>query len=834
MTEKKKIIFKIKIPRLNKKRLLKAVLVIFILGITLILGGMFGAFLAIKENLPSVSDLEQIKPKIISTVYSDSGQPIKEFAIERRIQVPYDKIPLILKQAILATEDPRFFAHKGLDYRGILRAIKEDLLRVVTGKKRLHGGSTITQQLARSLFLYSQQTIRRKLKEMFLAVEIERQFTKEKIFELYCNQFYLGHGAWGVEAASQLYFGKSVNELTLPEAALIAGIFRGPGIYSPYNNPSVTLARRNHVLNRMAEEGFITREVAEQAKKQPLNVLPLKRETNETGSYFFEEVRKYVEKVYGDEALYRGGLKIYTTINTDLQRYAEESLSRGLRAQDKKYGWRKDKRNLLAEGKTNAVDLRKFWLDSWDSSELKVGDAEEAIVLEAGKTEAKVKVKNYLCQMSNRNIEWTKARFLDSLIKPGDVILVEIKSVNENDKTAEVSLDQEPLLEGAFMAIDPVTGQIKAMVGGYSFKRSQFNRATQALRQTGSAIKPILYTAALEKGFTPASIIVDEPTEFIDKWTGQPWAPKNYDGEYHGAVTLRTGIEESRNVVTAKLLDYISPQVGVEYCRKFGLTSTIYPYLSLALGSFEVTLQELVSAFSVFPNKGIRARPYFIIKIEDKDGNILEENVPSTEEVISPQIAYMMTYLLEGVVQRGTAKAASSLDWPLAGKTGTTNKFTDAWFIGFSPSLCAGVWVGYDTKVTMGSNQSGAVVALPIWIDFFGKVIEEKKKEYQAAQAASENKEKSENSNENSNQSLKNESSSSEQVNPIEDFEVPPNLTFVTIDRKTGLLASPICKYPFKEVFLPGTEPTRYCTLQDHLRVLDYYSEREAHEEIHH
>jgi penicillin-binding protein 1A len=820
MVQKKKIVFKIKVPKLSQKKILTGLLLIFILLVALILGGMFGAYLAVRENLPPVVELEQMRPKIISAVYSDEGQPIKEFAAERRIQVSYEKIPVTLKQAIIATEDPRFFAHKGIDYRGILRAVKEDVFRVVLGKKRLHGGSTITQQLARSLFLYSQQTIRRKLKEMFLAVEIERKFTKEKILELYCNQFYLGHGAWGVEAASQLYFGKSVTELSLPEAAMIAGIFRGPGLYSPYNNPQVTLNRRNHVLNRMAEEGFISKAEAEETKKQPLKVLPLKRETAEIGSYFFEEVRKYIEKTYGDEALYRGGLKIYTTINLDCQRYAEEALSKGLRTQDKKYGWRKDKRNLLAEGR---ADLEKYWLESWDGSDLKPGRVEESIVLDVGKAEAKVRIKNYLGLMSNKGIDWTKAKFFDSLIKPGDVILVEIKSVDEVSKIAQVSLDQEPQLEGAFIALDPATGQIKAMVGGYSFKRSQFNRATQALRQTGSAIKPILYTAALEKGFTPASIIVDEPTDFIDKWTGQPWSPKNYDGEYHGAVTLRTGLEESRNVVTAKLLDYISPQVGVEYCRKFGITSTIYPYLSLSLGAFEVTLQELVSAFSVFPNKGIRARPYFIIRIEDKDGNILEENIPSTEEVISPQIAYMMTYLLEGVVQRGTARAATGLNWPLGGKTGTTNKFTDAWFLGFSPSLCAGVWIGYDTKVTMGNRQSGAVVALPIWVDFFARVIEEKKKEYEASHPVSET----------GMAEGEDQETPTQEVKPIEDFEVPPHLVFVTIDRKTGLLASPLCKYPFQEVFLPGTEPTRYCSLQDHMRVLDYYSEREAREERH-
>jgi len=814
MTEKKKqkVVFKLKLPKIKGRQLLKGLLILLVLILSLGLGGIFGAYLPIKDNLPSVDELAGLRPMIISTVYSDEGLPAKEFAAERRIQVPYSQIPPVLKQAIIATEDPRFFTHKGIDYRGILRAVKEDVLRVVIGRKRLHGGSTITQQLARSLFLYPQQTIRRKLKEMFLAVELERKFSKEKIFELYCNQFYLGHGAWGVESASQFYFGKGVSQLTLPEAALIAGIFRGPGIYSPYNNPEVTLNRRNHVINRMIEEGFITKETGEAVKQQPLNVLPLKRATAAAGSYFFEEVRKYIERNYGDEALYRGGLKIYTTINLDYQKYAEQAVEKGLRAQDKKYGWRKPGRNLLAEGQE---DLGQYWLTGWEGEGLSANEVEEAIVLEASQKEAKVRIKGYTGLMTNKDINWTRSKSLEALIKAGDVIQVAIISINEENKTAQVSLDQEPLLEGAFLGLDPATGQIKAMVGGYSFKRSQFNRATQALRQTGSAIKPILYTAALDKGFTPASVIIDEPTDFVDKWTGQPWSPKNYDGEYHGAVTLRTGLEESRNMVTAKLLDYISPQVGVEYCRRFGLTSTIYPYLSLSLGAFEVTLQELVSAFSVFPNKGVRARPYFIVRVEDKDGQVLEENVPSTEEVISPQLAYMMTYLLEGVVQRGTAKQALSLSWPLAGKTGTTNKFTDAWFIGFSPSLCAGVWIVYDTKVTMGNSQTGAVVALPIWIDFFKDVIEDKKKEYLAAQDAS------------------NENPETAGQILIEDFEVPPNLTFVTIDRKTGLLASPACQYPFQEVFLPGTEPTRYCSPQDHLRVLDYYSEKEAREDRH-
>jgi penicillin-binding protein 1A len=316
-------------------------------------------------------------------------------------------------------------------------------------------------------------------------------------------------------------------------------------------------------------------------------------------------------------------------------------------------------------------------------------------------------------------------------------------------------------------------------------------------------IKPFLYTAAIENGFTPASIIVDEPVTFNDKWTGEPWTPRNYDLEYKGAVTLRKGLEESRNVVTAKLLDYISPQVGVDYCRKFGLTSTIYPYLSLSLGTFEVTLLELVSGFTAFPNKGVRVKPYFITRIEDRDGNVLEENKVESEEVISPQTAYMMTYLLQGVVREGTAAAASTLAWPIAGKTGTTDKFTDAWYIGFSPTLCAGVWVGNDAKITLGERQSGAVAALPIWIDFFAKMIEARKK-----------------------------AAETQGVDLVpEDFDVPPNLSFVDIDRKTGLLATSICRFPLREVFLPGTEPVRFCTNQDHIRILYYYSQETAKEE---
>ncbi len=792
---------KVRIRKLGKSGWLRVLLIVLAVGATCALGAMFGAYMAIRNNLPSVDELENLRPKIITSILSVKGDVVKEFAEERRIEVPYASIPDSLKKAIIATEDPRFYSHKGVDYVGIVRALKEDVVRMGRGTlRRPQGGSTITQQLARQLFLYSQQTIRRKLKEMFVARRIEEKYSKERILELYCNQFYLGHGAYGVESAANLYFGKSVTDLGLEEAALIAGIFRGPSVYSPYTNTERTLQRRNHVLNRMAEEGYITRAQAEASKAKPLAVLPLRRTSSEFGAYFFEEVRRYLEKNYGADALYNAGLKVHTTFDPDLQKFAEDSLRAGLRAQDKKRGWRRDKKNLLAEGK---ADLRSVWLESWSSHAVEAGEVADAVVLSASKAEALVRLKDRVGRMTNKGIEWAQARNLDSLIRAGDVIQVLVKTVPPGDGELAVSLEQEPQVEGAFLAIDPLTGQIRAMTGGYAYRRSQFNRATQALRQTGSVIKPFLYTAAVENGFTPATIIQDEPVTFTDKWTGEPWTPRNYDRIYKGSVTLRKGLEESRNIVTARILDYISPQVGVDYCRRFGLTSAIYPYLSLALGTFEVTLVELVSGFTAFPNKGVRVKPYFITRIEDKDGNVLEENKVESEEVIPPQTAYMMTYLLQGVVREGTATALADLGWPLAGKTGTTDEYTDAWFIGFSPNLCAGVWVGYDTKITLGARQSGAVAALPIWKAFFARVIESRKKDAEARRV---------------------------ELVP-EDFEVPPNLSFVEIDRKTGLLATPICRFPLREVFFPGTEPSRFCTNQDHLRILDYYSQETAREE---
>ena len=792
----------IRIVKTDKKKIFKHLLMAGLFGTALLLGGLTGTYFAVKQGLPDVSELEKFSPNLLTSIYADDGKVVKEIGTEKRIVITYDQIPEVLKQAILATEDPRFFIHKGVDVRGIVRAVYENLINVFR-RRKLQGGSTITQQLVRNLLLYRQQTLHRKLTEWVLSVQVEKRYSKEKIFEMYCNQFYLGHGAYGVEAAANLFFGKSVKDLALEESAMIAGIFRWPQGYSPYNYAERTMDRRNHVLARMAEENYITPAQFEVTRRKPLTVLPQGREDADFGATFFEEVRRHLSDGYGDGALYKGGLKVYTTLNTAYQKYAETALAKGLRDHDKRRGWRKDKKNLADDKdfQKSGRTIEDYWLKTWYLPRLDPGDYEDAVVLGVTKTDAKVRIKLHTGLVKNDDIErWTGTRQMDKLVKRGDLIKVMVKTVDPVKKAFTASLDQEPLTEGAFLAVVPQTGEIKAMIGGFSFGRTQLNRATQTARQAGSSIKPMIYTAALENGFTPASRLHDEPTDFEDKWSHQTWSPKNYYGDYKGTITLRMGLEQSRNVPTASLLQQISPQTGVETIKRFGITATLYPYLSLALGTFDMKLIELVSAYSVFPDKGVRVKPYFISRIEDREGNILEETKIESEDVLSPQTAYLMTYMMEGVIQRGTSQLAAPLlaDKPLAGKTGTTDKYTDAWFIGFSPSLCAGVWVGHDDNKNLGPNETGAVAALPIWTDFFRALIEAEKKKAR-----------------NTNTEVK-----------AEEFEVPPNIVFIPIDRMTGLLAAPICKWRFMEAFQEGMGniPSRYCTFEDHLLTLDYAS----------
>lgn len=795
--------------RIKGRKFWQVVLITVLAVVILGMGIAAGVYKALVQNLPPISQLEEFKPGIITYVYADDGTVIGEFAEEKRVEITYEDIPEVLKEAIIATEDPRFFYHKGIDFRGIFRATIENIRHF--GKIRPHGGSTITQQLIREVLKMTRApNMRRKLKEVILALKIERRYSKEEILTLYCNQFYLGHRFYGVEAISRKFFGKSVRDINLPEAALIAGIFRGPSIYSPYNNPKLMLKRRNHVLKRMYEEGYITKTVYESVQKEPMNVLPQNAYVSDFAAYFLEEVRKHLEEQYGADALYKDGLKVYTTLNRKYQLYAENALRTQLRVLDKRQGWRKGKPNLIEMGVEDWDTIQKplkdknnpnrILLDTWLKPSLEKGEINQAVVQSVERTKASVRLKEYSGILTNKNIAWTKTRDLRKLIKKGDVIHIKINAINEEKKTLQVSLDQEPELEGAFLAIEPQTGQVEAMVGGYSFKRLKFNQTTQALRQSGSVIKPFFYTAALESGYSPTSIFIDEPTEFPDKWSGKIYSPPNYDKKYKGAITLRQGLEESRNIVSVKVLDAISPQVGVDYVKKFGITTPVYPYLSLALGAFEVRMIELVSAFSTFPNKGMRITPYLITRVEDKDGNILEESAIESHEVISPQIAYIMTSLLQGVVLRGTAWPVADLDMNLCGKTGTTDDYSDAWFMGFSPKLAAGVWIGHSKgRRKIGDRQSGMVAALPAWKSFFSKIIEEKKKE------AKEKGEKY----------------------VRDEFEVPPHLEFLDIDRRTGLLFNPfVClsQYMLREVFLPSmTKPSRHCTYEDHMMTYDYY-----------
>ncbi len=814
-----------------KRRILRALFIFAFFSSACFFGTVLGTFMALRQNLPSVSELEEYEPNIITYIYADNGEVIGEYALEKRIEVPLEVIPDVLLNAIIATEDARFYTHDGLDWRGVIRSLWEDIkIKLRREGRKLHGASTITMQLVTNLYFTRRQTIRRKLKEIMLALQVEKRYTKRQILTMYCNQFNLGGGVHGVESASQLYFGKTVSELNLEEAAMIAGILRGPAVYDPYKYPENALNRRNHVLERMVAEGYLTPVEAEEAKAKPLEVLPRHRETSEFAAYFKEEVRRYLMENYGDAAVYRKGIKVYTTLNPAYQRYAEEELLRWLRVLDKRQGWRDGKRNLLEEGLESLEELDASSLENWPpytwiKPSLEERDIIDGLVLSVTSEEAIVKVKDYTATLATDDYtkEWTKSDSLENIIKEGDVIQVRIKSIDEENKGLLVSLDQEPILECAFLAIEPQTGQIKVMVGGRSFRNSEWNNATQALRQVGSAIKPLLYTAALDSRlFTPASVIIDEPTDFYDKWSEQPYAPSNYDNRYRGAVTVRRGLEQSRNIVTVKLLESISPQKGVEYIRKFGITSpSVYPYLSLALGAPEVRLIEMVSAYSTFPNKGVRVKPYFISRIEDKDGNILEEARVESEEVISPQTAYVMTSLLRGAIENpgGTGWQAKRLNWPLAGKTGTTDNFSDAWYLGFSPSLCAGVWVGHKTKMTIGERQSGAVAAQPPWVRFFEKVIRDKKKKAEEERKAVQDV---------ISEALGRnfgEGQEEDEEEPLvfEEFEVPLNLEFVDIDIKTGLLATPDCLFPFTEVFFPNTAPDRWCSLEDHLRVLDYY-----------
>jgi penicillin-binding protein 1A len=734
-----------------------------------LLGTLSGVLFAYSDDLPEVSALDNYQPNTITRVLGRDGRLVGEFAVERRVVVHYDDIPVTLRQAILAAEDAGFFQHAGLSISRMMLA----LVRDIVSSGNVPGGSTLTQQLARNLFPKSigfDRTWERKVKEALVAIQIEKRYSKPEIFTLYCNQIYFGHGAYGVQAASQLYFRKDVKDLALEEAAMIAGIIQANVRQSPYVNPEAALRRRNYALDRMATEGFITSEQAAAARSKPIVVAGEPNVDGSPAPYFLEEVRKYLEAKYGAKALYESGLTVRTPLDLDVQEAANRAVEHGLRRVDKRRGtFRKPARNVLAEKHT----LEGFRHERW-SRPMAEGDIVPALVTAVADGVAQVRMGPLTGELSRAAIQWTRRTSAADLVTVGDLVEVELATIDGAGGTATVRLEQPPILEGALVALDNSSGEVLAMVGGYSFARSKFNRATQAFRQMGSTVKPFLYTAAIDRGLTPTTILDDVPTTF-DAGAGQPpYAPGNYDRKFQGTMTLRHALEQSRNIPAVKVIDMLGPTQVAAYAERFGFGQPFRPFLSMALGAQEVTLLELTSAFSVFPNHGIRMVPYSVLSITDRGGTLLEENRPTPRDAIRADTAYVMTNLLRGVVLRGTGAAANALKWPLAGKTGTVDDYTDAWFVGFDPNVTVGVWLGHDEKKPIGQNETGTTAALPIWMEFMKAYLDLRV----------------------------------DRENPP-DFEAPGNIVFMAVDKTTGEPATEGDVNVLTEAFLSGTQPIR-------------------------
>jgi penicillin-binding protein 1A len=732
------------------------------------LGILSGVMFAYAGDLPAVSALDNYSPSTITRVYAASGQVIGEFATQRRVVVGYDDINPLLRNAIIATEDAEFDKHFGINIWRIFAAAATDIIE----RRRDQGASTLTQQVARNLDhfgLTKQKLFERKVREIILAIQIEKRYTKKEIFTIYCNQMYLGHGAYGVEAASRLYFSKSNKQLSLEEAALVAGIFQSPERQSPFVDMRRATQRRNVVLQRLADERYITQPQADAAKAAPIVTRGAPNQAPGIAPFFVEEVRKHLERQYGAKVLYENGLTVRTTLDVIMQETANRALEHGLRVIDKRHGYRKPKRNVIAEGHT----IDGFKDDRWNRP-MAVGDVVPGIVVSAPKTgAARLRIGPYHADLGKEGYVWTRRVSSADLFKPGDLVEVAIAKLDEAAGAVTVTLDQTPIIEGAMLAIENRTGQIKAMVGGWNFNRSKFNRAVQAYRQMGSTFKPIVYTAAIDRGFTPTSILVDSPVSY-PAGNGQIYSPHNYDHNFEGPVTLRWALEESRNVPAIKMMDTLGPKNVLDYAKRFGFEEDFPPYLPIALGAGDATLLEVTSAYTTFPNQGVRMKPFEVLTVKDRDGNLLEENRADPSDVIRADTAFVMTNLLRGVLVRGTAIRAASMasQWPLAGKTGTVDDNTDAWFIGFDPDITVGVWVGNDEKKSLGSQEQGALAALPIWMEFMKAYIDRRPDKDDPPQ-----------------------------------FQAPGNIVFLSVEKVSGGVLPSDTPGAIREAFISGTQP---------------------------
>ncbi len=686
------------------------------------------------KDLPDVRSLKEYQPSTITKLFSDNDDLIAEFYIEKRILIPDEKIPLRLKQATLAVEDSHFYSHFGIDPKAILRAF---ITNIKAGRV-VEGGSTITQQLSKTLFLTRDRTITRKIKEAILAIRLELIFSKDEILGIYLNQIYYGHGSYGVEAASRTYFGKTAEDLTIEECAMLASLPKAPNNYTPYRYPERAKKRRNHALRRMATLGFISPEQLEEGQKSEFNLGEITGMLNRA-PYFVEYIRQFLQETYGSKKIYRAGLKVYTTLNMDYQEVAQQAIRDNLLIADKRYGYRGPlgtmdlSLNPLVL-QTTLRELNDFENDEGAGPEQ--GAILKGVVLEVtgddvlvglGKDEGVIELKDMdWARKPNIYVDgrWAKIASAKRALSPGDLILAKVLGPREEDMRWSLSLEQEPSVEAGLISLEAGTGHIKAMVGGYNFSKSQFNRAVQALRQPGSAFKPIIYASALKEGFTPASIVIDSPIIFKEKEDAfDKWKPVNFEKKFYGPTSLRTALTHSRNIVTVKLLQEIGVGRAIQMARNLGISSPLSNNLSISLGSSGMTLMDLTSAYSSFANRGERVSPTAVRLIENRSGELLYSAQPQVTNPISSGLAYTITSLMQSVVQNGTATKVKVLNRPLAGKTGTTNNNVDAWFIGFSPEIVTGVWVGRDDYAPLGVNETGSRAAIPIWLQFMKHVL---------------------------------------------------------------------------------------------------------------
>jgi penicillin-binding protein 1A len=777
----------------------RSILALFSLGFLGLIGSVGIVAFAIHhygQDLPDYKQLQKYEPSIVTRIYAGDGGLLAEYASEKRIFIPIQKVPDLVKQAFISAEDQNFYNHNGVDLYAIARAMVTNLRNAGSGR-RLIGASTITQQVAKNFLLTNEVSYERKIKEAILAMRMERALTKDQLLELYLNEIFLGQRAYGVAAAAQIYFNKSLSELTIDEAAYLAALPKAPNNYHPTRRKDAAVARRNWVIDRMLDDGYITVEEARSAQDKPLETEQRIARDNLEADFFAEEVRRILKDKYGQDSLYQGGLSVRSSINPELQQIAVQSLRDGLSAYDKRHGWRGPVASLKSM-EDWASDLQKIaipegMLESW-----RMG-----VVIDVQKTTATIGFNQDEKQtLTLDGVRWARKCLQDcyalgpevinmsQVIKEGDVILVEeITKQSETKKSKELILRQIPKVQGAIIAIDPHTGRVLAMQGGWTQSASSFNRATQAKRQPGSAFKPFVYLSALENGYTPSTLVLDAP--FVhEQAPGDFWRPTNYSNKYYGPSTLRMGIEKSRNLMTVRLADNIGMEKIIANAKKFGIADNMKPFLSFSLGADETTLLRLTAAYGMLVNGGKKIEPTFIDRIQDRygktvfsydkrpcancgdlirwDGQPTPLPTDTREQIVDDKIAYQIVSIMEGVVERGTARKLKSLGRPLAGKTGTTNKSKDTWFVGFSPDLVVGVFVGFDDPKSLGKRETGSSVAAPIWGDFMKQALKD---------------------------------------DPATPFRVPPGIKNVRVNLKTGRLASAGDKDVIWEAFIKGTEP---------------------------